>query len=251
MDTIQRIKEANQNRAKQEQDKKLTTELVQSNSFNQKVIFDAFQSMVEALNGEKTKAEAISQIFKALEANDEKFKTSQSDMELLKSGLATLRQQLEEIPTDDLKKIPKFLEQRESVKVSNLDEVKDLLESLVEAVNNQELNVEAPVVNVEKPVVNVPAPVVNVDAPNLDPIKTELKEVTKAVKANKPSDVVKTEQMNTLISEKFDQFKLKYDEFDEESEKIEAIVYYYKGKKVAQINYSYDDNGNLIGGKKA
>lgn len=249
--TIQRIREANQNRTKQAQETKLTTELVQSNSFNQKVIFDAFQAMTDALNGEKTKAEAISQIFKALEDNDERFKDSQTDMQMLKSGLKTLEQQLQEIPTDDLKKIPKFLEQRESVKVSNLDEVKDLLESLVDAVKNQELNVEAPVVNVEKPVVNVPAPVVNVDAPDLSPIKTELKEVTKAVKANKNPDVVKTEQTNTLIQEKFDEFKIKYDEFDEDSEKIEAITYYYKGKKVARINYTYDESGNLLGGKKA
>lgn len=249
-DTLQRIRQTNQQRIKDALEEQRSSKAAETNAFNQRVIFDAFQAMVDALNGEKTKSEAISQIFKALEENEEKFKNSQTDIQLLKSGLETLRGQLEEVPTDDLKKIPKFLEQRESVKVSNLSELKVSLESVLEAIKKQKLHVEAPVVNVPEAVVNVPTPVVNVDAPDLSPLSSGLEKVTKAVKANKQPDIVKTENTNTLITEKFDQFKLVYDEFDEGSDKVEAIVYYNKGKKVARINYTYDDSGNLTGGKK-
>jgi len=252
-DIIERIKSANQERSRSEMENKHRSEQQQSNTFNQKVIFDAFQSMVQALEGDTTKAQAIGQIFKALESHEDEFKTNKNDLHVLRSGLDTLQKQLETIPVNDLKQIPKFLQQRDTVKVSNLDELKGPMSDVLKAIKGQKLHVEAPKVEVKSPVVNVPAPVVNVEKTDLSPIKKGLEEVTKAVKNNKVPDSIKTEQTNTLICEKFDQFKLVYDDFDTDDEdpRVEAIIYYNKGKKVARINYTYDNSDNLIGGKKA
>lgn len=120
------------------------------------------------------------------------------------------------------------------------------IDELIRTIKSQEVNVEAPIVNVPEQ----EAPQVNVEAPDLAPISEALEVLGETVKKNKPPTKVKTEQMNTLINEKFDEYKIRYDEFDEEDMKIEAVDYYYKGKKVATIKYSYTDDGELKGGKK-
>jgi chromosome segregation ATPase len=247
-DTIQRIREANQARMAQSQSQAMQKSQIESNAATQRAIFESFKMMAEMFNSGQVKT---SEVFKILESLEGKHKTSKTEIEMIKAGLDTLQKQIGEIPVGDLKQLPKFLQQKDSVKVSNLDELKDLMSQVLEAIKEQETTVEAPVVNVEKPVVNVPAPVVNVDAPNLSPIEKGLRDVKDAVKSNKYPEVVKTEQVNTLVSETFDQWKCIYDEFDPESEQVEAIVYYYKGKKVARINYTYDDSGRLKSGKKA
>jgi hypothetical protein len=253
MDGIQRIAQARQEREKNELTKQQLDTQANTSLHMQKVIFEAFQSMVDAIQGDKTKADAISQIFKVLEQLDEKTNVSKVEMESLKSGLATLEKELKAIPTGDLKQIPKFLQQRESIKIENIEEFTKAVEEVTKAVKAQKITVQAPKVEVKPPMVNVPAPVVNVAEPNLTPLTKGMEEVGKAIKSQKFPDVVKTETTNTLITEKFDEYKIKYDGLDEDDEdqKIEAIIYYLKGKQVARINYKYDSNGNLMGGKKA
>lgn len=249
-DSLSRLRQLNQQKSEQELSKKRHTEQVNSNAAMQRAIFSAFQSMTEALNGEKTKAEAISQIFRVLEQLDEKHKASEVDVQMLKAGLSTLEKELQEIPTDDLKKIPKFLERPDTMKVSNLKDIKEYFTDVTKAIKALKLNVEAPVVQAPKPVV-VPAPKVDVEAPDLTPLTTSMDGVKKAVEKNKPLKLVKTEQMNTLIPEKFDEWKITYNTMDEDADdpEIDYITYYNKSKKVAKIKYSYK-NGNLIGGKR-
>ncbi len=246
-DRIRAIREANQARAASQQFNRQHQEQMGANSAVQSAIFNSFQMMADMFKDGQTK---MSDIFRVVEEL-EKSKLSTSEAEVIKAGLKTLEKQIKDVPVDDLKQLPKFLERPDTMKVSNLSDVKQYFSSLESAIKALKLNVEAPVVNVPEPVVNVPAPVVNVDAPDLNPIQKGLESVTKAVKANKMPERIKTEQQNSLINFEFDEWRGVTDEFDDgENPRHEATIYYSKGKKVARINYKYDDNGNLVGAKR-
>ena len=246
--TIDRIRQANQQRTQNEESNKLAREQVQSNTAVQSAIFDAFRLVTDMVSNGQMKT---SQIFRIIEELDGKFDVSKTQLEVLKAGLSTLEEQLKDLPLDDMKKLPKFLERPDSMKIKNLDDLGKFFTSLEKSIKSMKLDVKAPVVNVPEAVVHVPAPVVNVDAPDMTPVSKGLQDVTKAVKANKHPDVVKTEQTNTLISEKFDSFKIVYDDdFDDSDDPdIEAIKYYMGKKLVATIKYEYKD-GQLMGGRK-
>lgn len=246
-DAIDRIRQANLQRSQQEQTMNLQREQVQSNTAVQSAIFNSFQMMADMFKDGQTK---MSDLFRIVEQLDQS-KLNANEAEVIKAGLKTLEKQIKDIPVDDLKQLPKFLERPDTMKVSNLGDVKQYFTSLESAIKALKLNVEAPVVNVPEPVVNVKAPIINVDAPNLNPIEKGLESVTKAVKANKLPERIKTEQQNSLINFEFDEWRGVTDEFDDgENPRYEATIYYSKGKKVARINYKYDDNGNLVGAKR-
>lgn len=247
MDALERIRQANQQKAQQEQNMQLQREQMQSSTMAQKAIFDAFRVVTDMVSSGEMKT---SQVFKLLEQLESEQKASATDVEVIKAGLKTLEKQIREVPVNDLKQLPKFLERPDAVKVSNLEDVKKYFSSLESAIKALKLNVEAPVVNVPEPVVNVPAPVVNVDAPDMRPVQNGLESVTKAVKSIKYPDRIKTEQQNSLINFEFDEYKLIRDEFEDDDPRLEATVYYLNGKKVARIDYMYDDSGNLKGAKR-
>lgn len=247
MEAIERIRLANQQKAQQEQNMSLQREQMQSSAMAQKAIFDAFRVVTDMVSSGEMKT---SQVFRILEDLDTKQKASKTQVEVIKSGLKTLESQIKDIPVDDLKQLPKFLERPDAVKINNLKDVKEYFTSLENAIKALKLNVEAPVVNVPEAIVNVPAPIVNVDAPDMKPLQNGLDSVTKAVKSIKYPDRMKTEQQNSLINFEFDEYKLIRDEFEEDDPRVEATVYYLNGKKVARINYKYDDSGNLRGAKR-
>lgn len=247
-DTLQRLREANQARLAQSQSQAMQRSQMESNAATQRAIFESFKMMADMFNSGQVKT---SEVFKILESLENKHKVSKTEMEMIKAGLKELETQLKSVPVDDLKKLPKFLQQRDSIKVTNLDEINKKIDEMVAAVKAQKTTVKAPDVKVEAPVVNIPETVVNVPEVDFTPIQKSMDKVAQSVKSTKLPEVVKIEQLNTLIPEKFDQWKCIYDDFGEESERVEAVVYYYKGKKVARIDYSYDTNGRLTGGKKA
>lgn len=255
-DTIARIRRNNQMKASQDLDKQRHQEQTNSNAHMQRAIFESFQALVGALNGDQTKAEALSRIFKTLEDLGGKAKNTDTDLALLKSGLTTLEKELRAIPADDLKQLPKFLQQREKIKVTNLDELQEGFTKVVEAIHSMNLSVEAPVVNIDAPVVNVPETVVNVPEFDIKPLKDAMLGVVEAIKSTQmklDNGALKTRAVNTLVHETFDEYRLHYDAFDDESEhpRIEAISYYLAGKTVARVTYAYNKAGQLIGGKRA
>ena len=245
---IERIRQANQTRLIQSQDEKRHTEQLESNKETQQVMFDVFRRISDMMSQGDFK---IAQLVKALEEL-ESTKLSKTELEVVKSGLSTLEKQIQEVPVDDLKKLPKFLERPDSVKVNNLKDLESLLGNIEKAIGDLDLKVEPPVVNVPKANVVVPAPVVNVPKQDLSPITKSLDAVAKEVKNNKPLKQVTTKQLGSLLDFDFDEYKLKYDEMleDEDEPRLEATSYYLKGKKVATIKYTYDDDNKLIGGKK-
>lgn len=252
MDSLERIRQANQDKAKQAQEDQRIKELVSSNAHIQKTIFEAFQTMADAVKGDTSKSEAISQIFKLLEALDDKRRVSETEVAALKEGLKTLEKELKDIPTGDLKNIPKFLQSKDKIQVTNLKELKDSFDDIIEAIKAQKLEVKPTDVTVKAPSpVVVPAPVVKVDAPDLRPLETSIDKITKAVKDKKYPETIKNKQLGSLLDFDFDEYKLQYDDFmEDEDPRLEATVYYLKGKKVATLKYSYNSDGQLTGGKK-
>jgi hypothetical protein len=165
MDSIKNIRDINQRNAQMKVEADRASEQSQSNAATQQVLFEAFQAMVEALRGDKTKSEAMARILQILDLNQQALEENKEKLEVLTLGLGTLEEELKALPEDGLKSIPRFLAQKEFVKVSNFDELSEMFGVMVEAIREHALNAAPPVVNVPEPVVNLPAPVVHVGAP--------------------------------------------------------------------------------------
>lgn len=92
----------------------------------------------------------------------------------------------------------------------------------------------------------VAQPNVTVEAPDLKPLQTALDELKTAFADSKlpePSEPI------AFVDEKFDEYKIGFDDFDEE--RPISTTYYLDGEQVAKVTYSYNEAGNLTGAKKA
>lgn len=258
MDSIQRIKQINSQRSADLQTDSKHKELLLSSIQTQETIVKTTQALVNYLSRSVTKTEVVNQLkeigtpdaLKVVSAVNSLHDTLKSHKDVDLTEVTTLMKSL----LEETKKIPKSTpEQPDSFEVKNLGDLNSNFASLEKAVKGLKLSVEAPVVNVDKP--------------DLSPIKTSLLDVISAVRALKfptpelpfedkgkatklklENGSVPTTQTNILVHEKFDEYRLVYDDFADEPN-IEAIVYYLKGKKVARIKYSYKD-GRLTGAKK-
>lgn len=105
----------------------------------------------------------------------------------------------------------------------------------------------------EAPVVNVPETNVHVEAPDLKPLETASKELETTIKLGQEEmREVAAKSASGLITEKFDEYKIVYaGKFDDEEEtQISGINYLLNGKQVVKLRYTYDKDGNLLGGKR-
>lgn len=186
--SLDKIRQLNVKKAETELKNTQHKEKLASAASLEHVLFESFQSLVAVLEGNGKKGEAIGLIVTALDKLDKASDLNKADVQLVKSGLTELEKQLKEIPTGDLKQIPKFLQQREVIKVSNLSEMDAGFKLVEAAIKSMKLDVKAPVVNVDAPKLNVPAPVVNVPKTDLKPLQTSMLDVIKAIKAIKPSN---------------------------------------------------------------
>lgn len=104
------------------------------------------------------------------------------DLKPVTDALNALKREITLIPA----KIPKPLEQKDVIKVSNLDEVKLDTSKLEKAIKALDLKVD------------VKAPIVNVDKPDLKPLQTVLLDVLKAINGQKPTEEVKVSNLKDI-----------------------------------------------------
>jgi chromosome segregation ATPase len=253
-DSLERIRQHNLQKAENEAKDRQHQEQVQASKSLEKVLFQSFQSLVTVLEGDKTKGQAIALIADALDELKDQHSDSHTEVATIKAGLEELEKQIKDIPSDSLKKLPKFLQARETIKVTNLHDLDKGFESVEKAIKAMKLHVAAPEVKVDAPIVNVPETVVNVPEVDLMPLQATMQDVIKAIKTLKPKledGATETKPVNVLVSERFDEYRLVYDTFDDTgSPQIEAINYFLKNKRVARVEYKYNDDGLLLGGKK-
>jgi hypothetical protein len=261
MNSIERIKQINQENA----DKALSSgRHEQSLSQLQQVqdtIVQAAVIILEYLDGKTTKTEVLNQISSvstpdfehivtAVDSLGAKIDENKLDLSPLKDDFKTLNDTLKSLP----EKLPKPDKPLSEISVSNLKEMDT--QSIVDAIEALDLHVEAPQVNVEKPelkpiqdtLLKVVKAVDDIEIPKPESPYTKK---GKSVKVELEDGAIPTQQKNLLINEKFDEYKLVYDDFDEDNETIQAIHYFYKKKKVATLKYKYDNKGRLISGKRA
>lgn len=182
MDSTQLAK-INRERAAAALEERRHQESSKNNSMMQHAIFESFNALVGAIQGDNTKGEAISLIVSTLDKLDSKLGDHNTELETVKAGLDTLQKQLKEVPVGDLKQLPKFLQQRETIKVSNLKDLDAAFKSIEQAIKAQNLHVESPKVTVEAPKITTPAPVVNVEAPDLSSLLKPLETLHKTFKS--------------------------------------------------------------------
>ena len=257
MDVLQRIADTNQKndqRVRDADSKTMQLKQMQQAASLEQTIFNSFRALVSVLEGDKSQGQAVAMVIDSLNKLEGEDKDNKTQIALIKVGLKTLEKELKAVPTDSLKQLPKFLEQKETIKVTNLKELDTQFSKLETAIKSIKTTVEAPKVSVQAPEVNVPAPVVNVPEVDLQPLKDAMDLVLQAIKNASPEltdGAVNVHQVNQLITEKFDEWKVVEDTFDEEDEPVvKGIKYYLNRKKVAELKFTLR-NGRVIGVKKA
>ena len=147
--------EFNKEAFRKEQLKQYTKEIAKLESLEDTLI-TAFNNLVKFLDGKTSKVEIINQlkeistpdvdkVVKVIEKLDKNIIDNKLDLRPLTESLNTIKRELSLIP----KTLPKF-EQKDSLKVSNLDEVVLDTTSLEKAIRELNLKVEAPIINTEK-----------------------------------------------------------------------------------------------------
>lgn len=181
-------------------------------------IVNAFNSLIRYLNGSVSKTEVVNQI-QSIETPDVQnvvdavlklAKDVQSinfDTKPLIDAINGVKREITLIPS----KMPKNPEKKdqESIKISNLSEID--FSQIEKAIKNIEFKSE--------PKVEVKAPIVNVEKPDLEPIKTGLLNVVKAIKDIKYPELPKTD-LSTLEKEAKDTNK----KLDEANKHLKMIV---------------------------
>lgn len=222
----------------------------------QKILFDGFKGIIGAVEDGNDKAAIITLIVQTLDKLDKQTGDNKTDLEVMKTGLKTLEKQIADVPTGSLKQLPKFLERPDKITIQNFGDIENYFQELKEAIEAKELVVPAPKVVVKPTDVKVPAPQVHVDAPDLSGVASSINTMSELLKKLKLGNVTGDGAMevyhtNTFINEKYDEYRIAYDDFDEGSDQIESISYYLAGKMVAKVSFKYDRRGNVTGVKRS
>lgn len=160
-------------------------------------VIKAFNTLIRYMDGKTSKTEVVNQlksistpdvdkVVTALSKLDKDILTNKLDLKPITDALNSLKREVTLIPG----KMPSIPEQKEAITVKNLDEITLDTSDLEKAIKALKLD----------PTIDVKAPVVNVDAPDLSPIKSVLLDVVKAIKAQKPVEIPKTD-LSTLETE--------------------------------------------------
>lgn len=164
-------------------------------------VIDGFNALIKFMNGQTTKTEVVNQLksistpdvdklIPLLSKLDDDVRANKVDFSLVLKELQQIKRETSLLP----KSLPKFNipEQKDTLKVSNLSEIKLDTTNLEKAVKALKLD----------PTIEVKAADVHVDAPDLKPIKDVMLDLLKAVKGQKypempeitPTDLTKVEK---------------------------------------------------------
>lgn len=184
MDSIERIKQLNEQR---EEDARIVarhTDLLDSDAQTQEIILKSFRTLVEFLSRNVSKTEVVNQLrsigtpdvlqlIPKIESLHETLKTHENvDLTEITSVMQAVLDETKKIP----KELPELKEKEDRDYTPQFQGLQDAIEAVEEVVKAQKLIAEAPIVN-------VPETTVNVDAPDLTPLQSGFKDVVKAVKA--------------------------------------------------------------------
>jgi hypothetical protein len=153
--------------------------------------------LIKFLDGKTTKTEVVNQlksistpdvdkVVTAISKLDKDILSNKLDIKPLKQGLDALKRELSLIP----KSLPKIPEQKDAIKVTNLNEVTLDTKDLEKAIKDLKLD----------PKIDVASPTVNVDAPNLKPLQDVMLNLLKAVKNQKYPEFPKIDIPKTDLS---------------------------------------------------
>lgn len=147
-------------------------------------VVKAFNSLIRYMDGTTTKTEVVNQlksistpdvdkVVQAVSKLDADVLANRLDLKPLEAILSSVKREVSLIPKTHAK-----FEQKEAVKVTNLDEVKFDTSELEKAIKGLKLN----------PTIDVKAPIVNVDKPDLKPLQDVMLDLLKAVQGQKFPD---------------------------------------------------------------
>jgi hypothetical protein len=182
MDSIERIKQFNEQKANKQEAETKHKELALGTLQTQEVILRSFRSLIDYLDNRVSKTQVTNQLKEV----------GTPDALKVKSAIESLHKTLKTHENTDLSEVTKVLqgildEAKQIPKSHNeidipkpIDHTKQF-ESLTKAIQSVEKVVKAQKLVAEAPIVNLPETQVNVDAPDLKPIESGLKNVVKAV----------------------------------------------------------------------
>lgn len=141
----------------------------------------AFNTLIRFMDGKTTKTEVVNQlksistpdvdkVVSALTKLDASILANKLDLNPLLQALNSVKREVSLIPKTHAK-----FEQKDSIKVTNLDEVKLDTSEVVKAINGLKLD----------PKIDVKSPIVNIDKPDLRPLQDIMIDLLKAVRNQK------------------------------------------------------------------
>ena len=225
---IQELREQRLKRADQDVTAQQSQQIVQGLAKLDQTTVQAVSALIEYLQGSVTRTEVVNQLDSVRTPDSMKVMSAVNDMH------ATLKKL----------KIPQT-EKNKEVAISNLSTLENKLDGLETAINKlNNKKIPAPQVKVDAakpPEVTVQPTDVQVDI-DIKPIQKELQKLRESVEKTPVEE-------NSLISEKFDEWKVIEDLFDPEEPLVTGIEYYLDGVLVAKLDYETDD-GRIVGVKK-
>lgn len=202
------------------QTKQHTDRTAQLSDFEGTVV-DGFNALIKFIDGKTTKTEVVNQLrsistpdidklIPLLSKLDKGIQSTKLDLKPLVAQLNGIKREMSLVP----KSLPKIPEQKDSLKVTNLDEIKLDTTAVEKAIKNLKLD----------PKIDVKASDVNVEAPDLKPIKDGLLEIVKVIKAQKYPEVPVTD-LKTVEKELADQTK----ELKSHTKQLKTLIEQPKG----------------------
>lgn len=226
---LTRLKAIKEQQAIKDADNKRAIESKLSTLDLQETVVKSFSMFKDYLDGKVSKAIVVNQI--------EDFATHQ-DAEKFISGLNSLHETLKTLENNDITPLTEVMK-------NVLKETKKLSKEKPSVDYTEQLNiVNESVKAVEKAIKAQRIALETAKAQVLD-----LTPIIEAIKAQKHPEVVKTEQMNTLITERFDEWRAIVYEREGYLPVTKGIQYFLDDKLVAELKFKIQD-GKVIGAKK-